>query len=67
MNAQLLYVRRAIGLATEISRAPDAEIAKGVEMTKGVADEWVAISGPDAPELLRIVREIVADYRAFGQ
>jgi TRAP-type C4-dicarboxylate transport system substrate-binding protein len=67
MNAQLIYVRKAIGLETEIVRASDAEIAKGIEATKGVADEWVAISGPDAPQLLSIVKEIVANYQAFGK
>jgi TRAP-type C4-dicarboxylate transport system substrate-binding protein len=65
MQSQLLYVRRAIDKETTLIRAPEAEVQKALALTEGVADEWVAIAGPDAPELLRIVREIVADYRAY--
>ncbi|MBI4186026.1 MAG: TRAP transporter substrate-binding protein DctP [Chloroflexi bacterium] len=56
-------VLKDIGM--ELVRLDPAEEAKAVELTKPIEENWLKIAGPYAAEVLKIVKDSVASYRAF--
>ncbi len=67
MRAEVIYSLDGAELAgLEILDLEPAERARALELLEPVEDEWLKVAGPYGPELLAIVKDVVAKYRAFA-